>query len=87
MKDQKTAPAGKEKGSPRATSDGGLGQGRETAGGTAGEIDHIGAPGKGMGGTDDTGGAIKPPEPGNVEDERSNPTPPEGLDLPVNSGP
>lgn len=72
MKDQKTPPAGKEQDSPSATRGGGLDQGRETTGGTGKEIDHIGAPGKGMGGSDDTGGAIKPPDRRHIEDEDSS---------------
>lgn len=90
MKDQKKPPAGPEQDIPRATSGGGLGQGRETAAGMPEDTAHIGRPGKGMGGTDDTGGAPVPSAPEASPDEAEEdvpPSPPDDLDLPVNSGP
>ncbi len=49
-------PGGKEQDSARATSGGGLGQGRETAAGKPeDQFNEKGRPGKGMGGTSDTG--------------------------------
>ena len=56
-----TPPAGSEQDTERATSGGGLGQGRETAGGWHEDTDIVGRPGKGMGGTDDTGGTSEQP--------------------------
>jgi hypothetical protein len=56
-KNEREPESGKEQNSDRATSGGGLGQGRETAAGMPREqMEEKNRPGKGMGGTSDTGG-------------------------------
>ena len=63
--------SGREQDSQRATSGGGLGQGRETAAGIPDDRSQDkGRPGKGMGGTSDTGGRARASEQMPGADER-----------------
>jgi hypothetical protein len=69
--DEKDPKSGREQKDDRATSGGGLGQGRETAAGKPGDqLSDKGRPGKGMGGTSDSSARASDMMPGRSENLR-----------------